>query len=139
MVPCPPTLHYTPSLPPVAGGAPPPPMPSPTPYAAWLPSLATPLDYNPPTLSDINARALRSGGTMALLCARVDPNIIQMVGRWHSDAMFHYLHLQATPLIGDLSHRMLTGSAFTLLPDQDLPAPATAMLLQVPPPVAPDF
>jgi hypothetical protein len=72
---------------------------------------------------------------MALLCAQVDPDIIKMVGRWRSDAMFRYLHLQATPLIGDLSHRMLTGGNFTLLPDADVPAPAAALLLQVPLPV----
>jgi hypothetical protein len=84
--------------------------------------------------ADINARALRSGGAMALLCAKVDPHLIQMVGRWRSDAMFRYLHLQATPLIGDLSHRMLTGGTFTLLPDQDVPAAAAEMLLQVPVP-----
>jgi hypothetical protein len=93
------------------------------------------LGLRPP---DINARALRAGGAMALFCARVDPNLIQMVGRWRSDAMFRYLHLQATPLIGDLSHRMLTGGTFVLLPDQDVPAPAATMLLQVPLPALPD-
>jgi hypothetical protein len=85
--------------------------------------------------SDISSRSLRAGGAMALLCAQVDPDLIKMVGRWRSDAMFRYLHLQATPLIGDLSHRMLTGGNFTLLPDADVPAPAAALLLQVPLPV----
>jgi hypothetical protein len=82
---------------------------------------------------DINARALRAGGAMALLCARIDPNLIQMVGRWRSNAMFRYLHLQAYPLIQDLSQRMLTGGTFALLPDVDVPPQAAALLAQIPP------
>ena len=39
--------------------------------------------------SDISARALRAGGAMALLCARVDTDIIKLVGRWQSDQMLH--------------------------------------------------
>jgi hypothetical protein len=31
--------------------------------------------------SEISARALRAGGAMALLCARVDPPIVQLIGR----------------------------------------------------------
>jgi hypothetical protein len=90
------------------------------------------------TPSDINARALRAGGAMALLCARIDPNLIQMVGRWRSNAMFRYLHLQAHPLIQDLSQRMLTGGTFALLPDNDLPPHAAALLAQIPPAPLPD-
>ena len=43
------------------------------------------------TAKDVEARSLRSSGAMALLCARVDPDLIQLVGRWRSDAMFRYL------------------------------------------------
>ena len=38
--------------------------------------------------TNVNARSLRAGGAMALLCSRVDANTIRLVGRWHSDAMF---------------------------------------------------
>ncbi len=86
------------------------------------------------TASDINARALRAGGAMALLCDRVDPNLIQMIGRWRSNAMFRYLHLQAFPLIHNLSGRMLRGGHFALLPDATLPPAATALLNQFPDP-----
>jgi hypothetical protein len=34
--------------------------------------------------SDASARALQAGGAVALLRARVDPTVIQMVGRWKS-------------------------------------------------------
>jgi hypothetical protein len=53
---------------------------------------STTTGFNP---SNVNACALCAGGAMALLCAQVDTNIIKMVGRWRSDAMFRYLHLQA--------------------------------------------
>ena len=34
--------------------------------------------------SDVEARSLCSSGAMALLCARIDSNVIQLVGRWRS-------------------------------------------------------
>ena len=71
--------------------------------------------------SDVNARSLRAGGAMALLCGRVDADTIRLVGRWKSDAMFRYLHAQALPLVRHLAHTMLTHGAFSLLPGSDLP------------------
>jgi hypothetical protein len=49
--------------------------------------------------TDITARSLRAGGAMALMCGNIDHNTIRMLGRWHSDAMLWYLHLQAKPLM----------------------------------------
>ena len=80
---------------------------------------------------DINARSLRVGGAMALLCGKVDADTIRLVGRWKSDAMFRYLHAQALPLIRDLASTMLTHGNFTLLPGTDVPphvAPTLAAL-----------
>ena len=82
--------------------------------------------------ADVNARALRAGGAMALLCARVDTNIIKMVARWRSDAMFRYLHLQAYPLMRSLAPSMLQAGSFTIAPDQQLPANAVVLLASVP-------
>jgi hypothetical protein len=80
---------------------------------------STHYDFSP---SNMNARALRAGGAMALLCARVNTNIIKMVGRWRSDSMFRYLHLQAFPLMRSLgAPLMLQGGSFTLPPGHDLP------------------
>ena len=55
---------------------------------------------------DVTARSLRSGGAMALLCGRVDKEILQLLGRWKSEAMFHYLHAQAAPIIHNLATTM---------------------------------
>ena len=52
------------------------------------------LGINP---SDVSARSLRAGGAMALLNANVDPTVIKLIGRWRSDEMLRYLHLQAYP------------------------------------------
>jgi hypothetical protein len=80
----------------------------------------------------ISARSLRAGGAMALLCARVDPDIIRLVGRWRSDEMLRYLHLQAYPLMRSFARRMCSAGHFSLLPDQDV-APEAAPLLDLVP------
>ncbi len=68
--------------------------------------------------SDVSARCLRAAGATALLCADVDSCHIQLLGRWRSDEMLRYLHLQAQPLMKDFSRKMLHGSTFNLLPKQ---------------------
>ena len=58
---------------------------------------------------------------MALLCGKIDTDIIKLVGRWRSDSIFRYLHSQALPVIGNLAKTMLTHGKFTLLPGSSLP------------------
>jgi hypothetical protein len=60
---------------------------------------------------------------MALLCAQVDSDVIRLLGRWRSDEMLRYLHVQAEPVMRDFSRRMLLGGSFTLLPNQAVPIP----------------
>ena len=76
--------------------------------------------------SDVEARSLRSSGAMALLCARVDTNLIQLVGRWRSDAMFRYLHVQAAPLTSRLAPQMFHFGNFSLA--APLPPAAAAVV-----------
>jgi hypothetical protein len=71
--------------------------------------------------ADISARSLRAAGAMALLCAQVDTDVIRLLGRWRSDEMLRYLHLQAEPIMRDFARRMLVGGSFTLLPNQTVP------------------
>ena len=82
----------------------------------------------------ISARSLRPGGATALLCANIDANKIQLLGRWKSDAMFRYLRIQADPT--NFAALMLQHGAFTFTPTaaptaQPLPveAPADIRLL----------
>ncbi len=49
--------------------------------------------------ADIFARSTRAGGAMALLCAGVSGERIRMVGRWRSDELYRYLHVQAQPVM----------------------------------------
>ena len=58
---------------------------------------------------------------MALLCANVDTDIIRLLGRWRSDEMLRYLHLQAEPIMRNFAPKMLSGGAFVLLPNADVP------------------
>ncbi len=81
---------------------------------------------------DVSARSCRAGGAMALLCGRVDTSIIQLVGRWRSDVMLRYLHLQAGALMSNLSSTMLAAGTFHLVPGQDVPTTAAPLLVEVP-------
>jgi hypothetical protein len=67
--------------------------------------------------SDISARSTRAGGAMALLCSGYSFARIQLVGRWRSDELFRYLHVQAQPVMTGLSAAMLHGGSFQLTPE----------------------
>jgi hypothetical protein len=82
--------------------------------------------------SNILACSCRAGGAMALLCGRVDTSIIQLVGRWRSDVMLRYLHLQAGSLINGMAATMLNAGAFQLTPGQEVPALAAHLLIEEP-------
>jgi len=79
--------------------------------------LGTDLGFRP---SDVSARSLRAAGANALLLSNVDTNIIRLIGRWRSDEMLRYLHVQAAPLMQHYAQRMLQGGEYTLLPNEHL-------------------
>ena len=64
----------------------------------------------------ISARSLRPGGATALLCANVDKDAIQLLGRWKSDAMLRYLRIQAATHSQHYSQRMLDHGSYTFAP-----------------------
>jgi hypothetical protein len=53
--------------------------------------------------TDVYARSLRAPEAMALLCTHVDTDTIQLLGRWRSDEMLRYLHIQAAPIMARFS------------------------------------
>jgi len=69
---------------------------------------------------DISIRSLRSSGAMALLCANVDSDKIRLLGRWRSDEMLRYLHIQAFPIVQPLAHLMVRHGEFTFIPNNRL-------------------
>lgn len=71
--------------------------------------------------SDISARSLRAAGAMALLCAQVDTDIIRLIGRWRSDEMLRYLHVQAEPIMRHFAAKMISLGDFALLPNSAVP------------------
>jgi hypothetical protein len=70
--------------------------------------------------TDISIRSLRSSGAMALLCAEVDSDRIRLLGRWRSDEMLRYLHVQAFPITAPLAPLMVRHGYFTLLPNSPM-------------------
>ena len=73
----------------------------------------------------ISARSLRPGGATALLCAGIDSDAIQLLGRWRSDAMLRYLRVQAHTFSAQYSHRMWAAGSFTFAPSASHDAPDT--------------
>jgi hypothetical protein len=71
--------------------------------------------------SEVSARSLRAGGAMAMLFGKIDINSIRMMGRWHSDAMMRYLHVQAQPIIGNYAAKMFQEGTYTFQPDETVP------------------
>ena len=66
--------------------------------------------------SSITARSLRASGATALLNRQIDPNTIQLLGRWRSDSMLRYLHVQAHSVMQHFSSIMLDGGEFNVIP-----------------------
>ena len=73
---------------------------------------------------DVSVRSLRASGAMALLCGNIDGDRIRLLGRWRSDEMLRYLHVQAFPARDHLAATMLHHGAFSLIPNQPRVPPA---------------
>ena len=56
---------------------------------------------------NISIFSLWSSSAMALLCAKVDPDMICLLGHWQSDVMLCYLHIQTFPIVAPLASQML--------------------------------
>lgn len=78
--------------------------------------------------SDVSARSTRAGGAMALLCAGIDGDRIRLIGRWKSDEMYRYLHVQAQPVMTGVAAAMFRSGHYRILPGSPLPT------LPAPPP-----
>ena len=64
---------------------------------------------------DASLRSLRAAGVMALLCASAITYMIRFVGRWRSDKMLCYLHVQAEPLMRKYSKLVVSHSNYKIL------------------------
>ena len=58
----------------------------------------------------------------------IDPDNIQLLGRWKSDAMFRYLRIQAHVHTNNFAQNMLDHGSYTFAPgsfteDHDMPLP----------------
>ena len=73
------------------------------------------------THKDVSARSLREAGAMALLCSGVYTNIISLIGRWRSNKMMRYLHVQADPIMRNYSKLMISHGNYNLLSHNVVP------------------
>ena len=73
------------------------------------------------THQDVSTRSLWAAGAMALLCSSVDNEIISLIGRWRSDEMLRYLHVQAEPIMRNFSKLMISHGNYNLLPHNEVP------------------
>jgi hypothetical protein len=71
--------------------------------------------------SEVSARSLRAGGATALLCAGIDNDTIQLIGRWKSDAMIRYLHVSASPAMHHYATKMFAGGHYSFRPGLYVP------------------
>jgi integrase len=76
----------------------------------------------------LSAHSLRPGGATALLCAGIDSDVIKLLGRWKSDAMFRYLRIQVHIHQSNIAQRMLNHGSYTFAPGKfvaaaDMPLP----------------
>ena len=72
--------------------------------------------------NEVEARSLRAGGATALLVAGVDTDTIQLLGRWRSDAMIRYLHIQANPVVRRYARDMFSGGHISFRPGTLVPS-----------------
>ena len=70
---------------------------------------------------DVSDLLLRSTGSMALLCAGVNSNIIKLIGRWRSDDILCYLYVQVEPIMRDFSKLMITHGNNSFMSQQEAP------------------
>jgi hypothetical protein len=48
-------------------------------------------------------------------------NNIRMMGRWYSNAMMWYLHIQAAPILNKYAAAMFNDGNYSFLPDEMFP------------------
>ncbi|KAI2504450.1 hypothetical protein MHU86_10039 [Fragilaria crotonensis] len=70
---------------------------------------------------DFTARCTRAGGAMALLCGGFVSDRIRLIGRWRSDEVYRYVHVQAQPVMTGAAAAMLRGGNFRLNIPPSLP------------------
>jgi hypothetical protein len=58
---------------------------------------------------------------MAMLCGNIDLDTIQMMGRWHNDAMMCYNHIQGQPIINNYASKMYNRGTYAFLPNETVP------------------
>lgn len=62
--------------------------------------------------ADCVAKALRASGAMACIAARIDSDLVRLLGRWQSDAMLRYFHVEHAPVTHRHAAAMFSRGSF---------------------------
>lgn len=76
-------------------------------------SIGAPLGILP---HQVDCRSCCPRGAMALLLVRVDKDTAQLIARWKSDMMLHYLRAQAAPIQQKLARAMHLATHYSMNP-----------------------
>jgi len=68
--------------------------------------------------SDVGIHSIRSSFAMFLILNGIDPKIVQIQGRWKSDAFMEYIRPQVTAFSHGLSDIMMQGNEFYTVPSK---------------------
>jgi hypothetical protein len=71
--------------------------------------------------ADITIKAMRATGAMSLITARIDSDLIRLLGRWQSDSVLRHLHVQAVPVLQNFARAMNLNGQLRALPDAACP------------------
>jgi hypothetical protein len=70
---------------------------------------------------EVSSQYLRAGGAMALLCGKIDKDLIQMLGQWHINTIICYLYMQARPIVQHFAAKIYNNGTYSFLPDESVP------------------
>ena len=73
------------------------------------------------TAKYMSAQSLCLEGSILLICAIIESNIIKMIGLWSSDDMLWYLHVKADSAMWNITSLVASHGTWNLLPTQEEP------------------
>ena len=71
--------------------------------------------------NNFSSRSLCAAGSIVLLFAGADRNIIKLINRWRSDYILCYLHIQEETIMRNLSQLILTNGNYSFLTQKEAP------------------
>ena len=65
---------------------------------------------------EVSSCSLCAGSATAMLCAGIDPNVTQLIGRWESNTMLRYLHVSTLAIANNYAKQMFDNGENNFFP-----------------------